>query len=243
MHFLCIDMNEQHTTSFSILYQDESLVAIHKPSRIAVHRDEFTPRRERTCVDLLREQLGRTLHPIHRLDGGTSGVLLFGFESEFIAALGVQFAGREVQKTYHAVTRGYVPDEVICDDGLRKGDKTLDAKTTFRCLKRLEMPWPNERFAQSRYSFVEVRPETGRFHQIRRHANYLAYPLVGDTAHGDSEHNFLWRDHRNCHRLLLHASSIEFTHPTTKKRLAVNCPLSEDFAIHLTELPWTDLRK
>lgn len=234
-----MDLAEDKIISgFQILYQDEWLVAIHKPSRISVHRDEFTPRRERTCVDIIREQFQKSLNPIHRLDGGTSGVLLFSDHPEFTAALSAQFSGRDVSKTYHAITRGFVPLELRCADPLRRADKMLEAATTFRCLKRIELPWPNERFPQSRYSFVEVTPETGRFHQIRRHANYVAHPLVGDTAHGDSDHNYLWRDHRSCHRLLLHASSLEFTHPMKDERMRIECAMPEDFARHLTELPW-----
>ena len=226
--------------SFPILYQDEWFVAIHKPSRIAVHRDEFTPRRERTCVDVIRDQLKLDLNPIHRLDGGTSGVLLFSAHAKITAAISAQFMGRDVKKIYHAVTRGYVPAELRCEDHLKKDDKLQEAKTVFYGLKRLELPWPNERFPQSRYSFVKILPETGRFHQIRRHANYLAHPLVGDTAHGDNIHNNLWREHRNCHRLLLHASSIAFKHPVSGVEMNVECPLPEDFARHLNEMPWAD---
>lgn len=226
--------------SFSILYQDEWFVAIHKPSRIAVHRDEFTPKRERTCVDVIRDQLKRDFNPIHRLDGGTSGVLLFSADARITAAISAQFSGRDVKKIYHAIARGYVPTELSCDDNLKKADKLQQAKTVFRCLKRLELPWPNERFPQSRYSFVEITPETGRFHQIRRHANYLAHPLVGDTAHGDNIHNNLWREHRNCHRLLLHASSITFKHPVSNAEMRIESSLPEDFARHMREMPWLD---
>lgn len=227
--------------SFSILYQDEWMVAIDKPSGIAVHRDEFTRRDEITCVQILRDQMQCALHPIHRLDGGTSGVLIFGYEREFIAALSEKFTDRSVGKTYHAITRGYVPQNVRCEQPLKKGGKFQEAATAFRCLKRIELPWPNERFAQSRYSFVEIKPETGRFHQIRRHANYLAYPLVGDTAHGDNIHNDHWRSQRNCHRLLLHAGGVQFIHPMTSVLTKISSPLPGDFQRHLDELCWVDL--
>ena len=114
----------------------------------------------------------------------------------------------------------------------------LDAESQFIPLAHLEVPWKNKKYPESRYSFVEVIPKTGRFHQIRRHASHLGHPIVGDTKHGNGDHNQLWRRHLNCNRLLLHAASLEFTHPLSGLSVVCKAELPESFAVALTQLPW-----
>lgn len=205
-----------------ILYEDESLVAINKPSGWDVHRNEFN--RDRPIVlQALRNQINKEVHPIHRLDGGTSGVLLFATDRDVLKFLNDQFQNRETKKTYHCITRGYAKD-LICQEPLRVHEKTVEAETEIKCLSKIELPWPNEKFPQSRYSYLEIKPRTGRFHQIRRHLRDLGWPIVGDTKHGDSHHNQIWRDRLNIHRLLLHASQLEISHPNGEI-LTVSAPL------------------
>lgn len=224
----------------SVLYEDACLLVLSKPSGLAVHRDEFSSRRMPTCVAWVRDQFGEGIHPVHRLDAATSGVLVFAKQKDVLAKMGEQFMSRNVDKAYLCVMRGWMKDMVRCELPMkREQDQNIqEATTVFKPLKRLEMPWANERFAQSRYTFAEVFPLTGRFHQIRRHANYLAFPLVGDTKHGDSEHNRIWRRERKSHRLLLHASSLRCFHPLTGESMQWQAPLPEDFRLHLEELPW-----
>lgn len=223
-----------------VLYEDAWLLVIAKPSGLAVHRDEFSSRRMPTCIAWVRDQFGDGIHPVHRLDGATSGVLVFAKQKDILAKMGEQFMSRSVEKSYLCIMRGWMKDVVRCELPMkREQDQVIqEACTVFRPLKRLEMPWKNERFAQSRYTFAQVLPETGRFHQIRRHANYLAFPLVGDTKHGDSEHNRIWRRERDCHRLLLHAASLSCSHPVTGENMRWEAPLPGDFRLHLEELPW-----
>lgn len=228
------------TTSLEILYRDDDVIAINKPSGLMVHRDAFTPRDTPACLQILRDQTGIQVHPVHRLDGGTSGVLLFAWSKDVLAKLMQEFMDRTTEKRYHAIVRGWFPQAASCDRPMTVDGKMQDAKTHFRALKYLEMPWANERFPQSRYSYIEATPETGRFHQIRRHANYLAHPIVGDTKHGDNIHNQLWRDHRHCHRLLLHASKLSVRHPRTRATLTISAPLPKDFLQAFQDMPWRD---
>ncbi len=233
-----------------ILYQDEHLIAIDKPEGLAVHRDDFSSRDQPACLQILRDQLGREVHPVHRLDAATSGALLFTFDRQILAAMMGQFMERRVEKIYHAIFRGWLRESVTCEMPMKKyfdkrharsvdaGDGFQEASTVFVPVKWLEVPWVNEKFPMSRYTFVKVMPRTGRYHQIRRHACYLAHPIVGDTTRGDGDHNRLWRSNRSSHRLLLHASSIKVLHPVTGLNLVIDSELPKSFAVHLVELPW-----
>ncbi|MEY4632520.1 MAG: tRNA pseudouridine synthase [Pseudomonadota bacterium] len=207
-------VRELNRLVLEVLYQDDYLVAVDKPSGWDVHRGGVAGKGAQRPVVLqaLRDQLGKAVHTVHRLDGGTSGVLLFALDKDSQRLLNASFESRQVKKSYVALVRGFARDG-SCADSLRVGNAIQDAFTTFKCLAQIELPWPNEKYAQSRYSLVEAIPETGRYHQIRRHLNHLGWPVVGDTAHGDGSHNRLWREHVAVDRLMLHAASIAFQHP------------------------------
>jgi tRNA pseudouridine65 synthase len=234
-------------SDLKILFLDDDLVAVDKPEGIPVHRDKFSVWGQPACLQILRDQLSREVHPVHRLDSATSGVLLFAFSADNVTNFMNQFSERQVKKIYHAVVRGWVKNPESCKQPMKR--KSVDgrsdaivqsAETDFFPLSYLSMPWINEKFPESRYTFLRAEPLTGRYHQIRRHANYLAHPVVGDTKHGDSDHNVIWRKHRDCHRLLLHASEIRIKHPKTNLELQIQSPLPMSFARHLVELPFKD---
>jgi tRNA pseudouridine65 synthase len=221
-----------------ILYRDELIVAVNKPSGWDVHRNEFNRHRP-IVLQSLRNQINKEVHPVHRLDGGTSGVLLFATEKEVLRFLNDQFQSRETTKVYHCISRGFAKD-INCQEPLRVHENVVDAETDFKCLAQIVLPWPNEKFPQSRYSFLEARPKTGRFHQIRRHLRYLGWPIAGDTKHGDGTHNQLWRDQMKIERLLLHASSLTILHPNNEK-LTITAPLPSEFDQALGLQGWNHL--
>lgn len=210
-----------------ILYQDKHLVAINKPTALLVHRSLIDKRAQAFALQLTRNQIGQRVYPVHRLDKPTSGVLLFALSSEMAKCLSLQFAQRGVQKTYHALVRGYTNPEGLIDYPLvEQLDKIADANadnnkpaqsavTSYRCLENVELPFAVGRYTTARYSWIELTPHTGRKHQLRRHMKHIFHPIVGDTTHGDGRHNTLVREQFDCHRLMLHASGIEFTHPET----------------------------
>jgi tRNA pseudouridine65 synthase len=188
--------------------------AIDKPSGLVVHRSEQSADR-RTCMTLLRDQLGRHVYPVHRLDRGASGVLVFGLDPVATRGLAGSFAERRARKRYLAVVRGWAEDAGEIDRPLARepGGRSDDALTRFRCLDRVELPCAVGRYASARYSLLELEPHTGRTHQLRRHLAGISHPIVGDVTHGDSRHNRFFRERFGSHRLLLHAYRLSLAHP------------------------------
>ena len=182
---------------FRLLYESESFVAIDKPAGVHVHPPEdvrFRIPKFQNGLALLRDQLGRYVYPVHRLDRATIGVVLYALSSESASALAGMFYRREIEKTYYAVVRGWTAESGEIDSPLsEEGKPEVPARTRFGRIGSAELPWPGSRFPASRYSLVRVVPETGRFHQIRRHLRRLNHPIVGDPVHGDGVHNRNWR--------------------------------------------------
>jgi tRNA pseudouridine65 synthase len=212
-----------------ILYRDLDLVAICKPSGLVVHRSEHATDRVNTLT-LLRDQLGRRVHPVHRLDRGASGALLFALDPDLVQPLSAAFARREVDKAYLAVVRGFAPeattiDSPVSDDG---GGRAQPAETRLRRLGSVELPHSLSSHPTTRYSLVEAVPLTGRTHQIRRHLAHIRHPIVGDVTHGDGRHNRFFREHFGVRRLLLHARTLAFVHPRTGLRVQVVAPLPDE---------------
>ena len=244
--------SEENQEKLEILYRDEHLVAVNKPSGLLVHRSEIDRRETRFALQQVRDQLGQWAYPVHRLDRPTSGVLLLALSPDAARRLGEVFAAGAVEKTYLAVVRGVTPEEGIIDyplteeldrysDRRARPDKgPQPAVTEFRRLATVELPCPVGRYATSRYSLVEARPKTGRKHQLRRHFKHLFHPLIGDTKHGEGRHNRFFRDSFACHRLLLAAVEIALPHPVTGQPLRINAPLEDSFAGVIESLGWKE---
>lgn len=188
---------------------------IDKPSGFHVHPPEINahkvPRRK-IILHQLRDQIGQHVYPVHRLDVSTSGVMVFALSSEAAREICFQFESQRVQKTYWAVVRGHMEPEGVIDLPLESDSSGLlvEARTEFRTLKRIELPFAVGPYPTSRYSWIEAMPRTGRFHQIRRHLNRISHPIVGDAQHGDSRHNRFIREEYGISGLCLRAVSIEF---------------------------------
>lgn len=225
----------------TLLHQDDQVVAIDKPSGLVVHRSEEASDRD-NCMTRLRRQLGRWVWPVHRLDRGASGVLLFGLDAEAARGLAQAFAQRRVDKLYLAVVRGHAPAAGLIDHALTddEGGPTCEATTRFACLAQVELPIAVGRYSSARYSLVSAAPLTGRRHQIRRHLRHLGHPLVGDVTHGEGRHNRLFREHFGCWRLLLHAWHLRAPHPGQAADLDVHAPLPLAFAQLCERLGWSD---
>ncbi|WP_246167742.1 tRNA pseudouridine(65) synthase TruC [Propionivibrio limicola] len=233
-----------------ILYRDEYLIAVHKPSGLLVHRTFLDRHETRFAVQLLRDQIGQHVHPTHRLDRGTSGILLFALDRDVCSAVGKQFEAQNVDKTYLAIVRGY-PDEAgridhpltrqFDDYEFRKSAGTAEAQeavTTFRRLATVELPYPVDRYPTSRYALLELKPETGRKHQLRRHLKHISHPIIGDATYGKGRHNRLFQELFGCHRLLLACTELRLTHPVSGDALRITCPLAEEFRSVLVRLGW-----
>ncbi len=231
-----------------ILYRDDTLVAIDKPSGWLVHRSDIDRHETRIAVQALRDQLGRHVHPVHRLDKGTSGVLLFALDKETGRRLGDRFAGHQVEKTYRAVVRGWPPEAGRIDhplrdveddySGMAAGDGTREAVTDYRRLACIELPHRVDRYPTARYALLSLCPKTGRRHQLRRHLKHLSHPIIGDATYGKGRHNRLFQSAFGCHRLLLACVELRFRHPESGEPITITAPLGGDFARLLTRFGW-----
>jgi tRNA pseudouridine65 synthase len=212
------------TLIIPILFEDSALVVVDKPSGLAVHRSKYVggPRDESYVLQIVRDQIGSRVYPIHRLDRATSGVLLFAKSSAVASLLSEQFQHRLVSKSYEAIVRGWINQQLTCDYPLLFKDLSREAVTHYTPVTQWEVPLPSAKYPSSRYSLVKIRPETGRMHQIRRHCKHLFHPIIGDTKYGDGHHNRIWREHFNSHRLMLHATKIGFMHPVSRLPLVVD---------------------
>jgi len=232
-------MDEQE--SLEILYQDEYIVAVNKPSGLLVHRSWIDKDETRFAIQILRDQIGQYVYPVHRLDKPTSGVLLFALSKEMARALSEQMQEGLFKKEYIAVVRGYTEEEGEIDYPLKEVlDKMTDAKartdkqaqeaiTLYKKFSQVELPFAVGRYQTTRYSLLRLRPQTGRKHQLRRHMKHILHPIVGDTKYGRHEHNVFFRQRYNSHRLLLHASSLSIVHPVSTKELRFEAGLDEVF--------------
>lgn len=208
-----------------VLFEDESLLVIDKPSGVSVHRGLDADRD--TIVRRLR-LMGEAAHPVHRLDRGTSGVLICARSAPVAAALGRSFAEDAPRKIYVALVRGEAPEAIEVDHPVRSGESgpLVAARTT---LERLAVVVASSSILRERrYSLVRARPHSGRFHQIRRHLKHTGHPIIGDANYGRSEHNRFCASAFGLRRLALHAASITFGHPKTGAPLVVYAPLPAD---------------
>ena len=227
--------------SLSILFQDEHIVVIDKPAGLLVHRSKIDVHAREFAMQMLRDQIGQPVFPVHRIDRPTAGVLLFALDSETARELSLQFEIRSGSKTYCAIVRGHSPlsgcwDEPLLEKHDRIVDKQADkskpaqsAVTNFETAKHWTVPYSVGKYTTSRYSLVDVHPLTGRKHQIRRHFNHMAFPIIGDTTYGDRRHNRLFRETFGIHRLLLVAKSLKFVHPKTGLEMKIESELGLEF--------------
>lgn len=233
-----------------ILFRDEHIVVIDKPPGLLVHRSEIDRHETRFAIQILRNQIGQKVWPAHRLDRGTSGVLLFGLTPEIARQLGQQFEAGTIEKRYWAVVRGHPPASGSIDHPLSRqrdayefqgelsSKEAQPALTHFRKLAEIELPVEIDRYPTSRYALLEVEPVTGRRHQIRRHLKHIAHPVIGDATHGKGRHNRYFAEHLNCHRLLLACVRLCFNHPVDNRRLEIKAPVSGEFAATLARFGW-----
>lgn len=217
-----------------ILYQDDYLVAISKPNGLLVHRSSMAGDAMEFALQILRNQLDRYVFPCHRLDRKTSGVLLFALDENTNSLMQKLFLAGEVQKKYLAIVRGFTPDQQIIDYPLKNDErKVQDAITGFKTLAQSEIPVPFGNHPTSRYSLIEVTPQTGRMHQIRKHMAHIFHPIIGDRPHGCNKQNKLFKEKWNMTTMMLHASSLEFIHPVSKEQIKINAqPLPEFLRVH-----------
>ncbi len=199
-----------------IVHRDARCVVVEKPSGIATHRGWDGD--DDALLQRVRDEVGCWVYPVHRLDRGASGLVLFALEPE--AARAFSLAWPEADKRYLAITRGHPPDHLMVDHPIPRapGEERVEARTEI---------WRRDTFG--RYALVEARLHTGRLHQIRRHLKHISCPLIGDVRYGKGEHNRRFRTEHALHRLALHCTRLAVAHPDGSL-LAVESPLPADLA-------------
>lgn len=197
---------------------------VNKPPGVIVHRGLAQDAED--VMRTLRDHIGARVYPVHRLDRGTSGALLFALSPSAARVLGKAFEEGRVSKRYWALTRGRPLDGEI-DHAIekREGGPKVQAVTRVRCLG-----------VAGRYALVEACPLTGRLHQIRRHLKHVSCPIIGDVRYGKGEHNRYFREHYALHRLALHAMELSFEQPDTGAPLCVRAPLEAQMKSALAAL-------
>lgn len=213
-----------------MLARGEDWIVIAKPPRLVVHRTEGA-RFDVPALQRVRDMVGGYVYPIHRLDRAASGCLLFATERAAAAGLHRALARPDTAKTYLAFVRGcYKPEGPVVVDTPMKDDNGIlkDARSTVDWVGRSREP---------RCSLLRVQPETGRWHQVRRHVRDLTHPIIGDSNHGDTTINRWWKTEHGVRRLGLHALALEMTFPDGERRRIV-CPLFKDQGKLFRRMPW-----
>jgi tRNA pseudouridine65 synthase len=201
-----------------VLYEDASLLAVLKPAGLLVHRSALDAQETDTLEARARKQFGPGLHLAHRLDKGTSGVLLLAKGAASASLLGEAFRHERIAKTYLGLVRGWPAlDEGLVDHPLARdperpsqGQVLLVSQTRWQVLRRLEWPVSSQpAFATTRGALLQLEPLQGRRHQLRRHCKHMAHPLIGDATHGKGPLNRALAEHFGLTRLWLHAWQLQ----------------------------------
>ena len=227
-----------------ILYRDDYLAIVNKPTGWLVHRTPLDKGETRFVLQTLRDQIGQHVWPVHRLDKGTSGVLLFALNAEVARTLGQAFeSGEGLQKTYRAVVRGWPADAGLIDHPLKRMPDDMrtertevqPAQSRFATLRRFELPIPHSQaqqgFASTRCAEVALEPLTGRRHQLRRHMKHIAHPILGDATHGKGPLNRAVADLIGLQRLWLHAERLQLAHPVDGQALVIEAPCPAEWTL------------
>jgi tRNA pseudouridine65 synthase len=217
--------------NLEVLFVDDALAVVDKPAGLMVHDSALARGETDFAADRLRDQFGKPIFLVHRLDRATSGCLLLAFDRDVASALGKTLMARDVGKAYLAVCRGWPEERFTVDyplDGGPGKPVKKPAVTAYERLAMCELDLPSAGFPTSRYALLRARPQTGRFRQIRRHLKHVSHHLIGDTSHGDGRHNRAFRM-LGIHRMLLHAHRLAFTHPVTGARIDAIAPPDAEF--------------
>lgn len=218
-----------------ILHELENYIVLFKPAGWFVHSPDDKRAqiqfKDKILTTWFYKNFRKKYFPVHRLDFGTEGLLLWGKSREATGILSSLNRNGQFEKTYHAVVRGYlepINGKIELPLFSQRFQVDQPSLTDYKTLKRLEFPVQiNSPHPTSRYSLLEVRLQSGRWHQIRRHMDQIHHPVIGDQRHGDSHHNRYFRDDLKLPGLLLKAISLKFVDPWTGQPTEYLSPSTE----------------
>jgi tRNA pseudouridine65 synthase len=226
-----------------IIFEDDHCIVANKPNNVLVHHSYYARNiTDDSLLQILKQQTGHKFYPVHRLDRKTSGLILLAKKKEFVSKFQELFDNKEISKKYVALVRGYCNDSGIIDSRVKNPDTGVykDALTHYKLINKVETDVAVHPYSTSRYSIIELEPKTGRTHQLRKHLNKIAHPIIGDHKYGNRHHNQMFTERFNIDNLYLHAKSLQFLHPFTDKEIKLNSELPEfwnkpmnDFGIKL----------
>lgn len=232
-------MSDLPDESLRLLFHDEGMAIVDKPSGLAVHKG--LDRSDDNVLRRLHRQLDTWVWPSHRLDRATSGALVFALNELAARSLALAFQEGLAQKRYLAWVRGAPePREGVIDHPVPRAEKSeerLEAVTDYATRAIAA----DVRTGQPRYGLVMCWPRTGRYHQIRRHMRHVHCPILGDTTYGDNKENRALRAHGGLHRLALHAIGLSIPHwRDAERRVEVVAPIPEDLRAPMRAYGVTD---
>ncbi|MFO7829994.1 MAG: pseudouridine synthase [Bacteroidales bacterium] len=213
-----------------IIYQDNELIICNKPINLPVHKNDFMPHDAPYLTKQIGQLLNKSVYNVHRLDSKTSGLIVLAFTPEIAKILTLQFEHRQVEKVYYALVREN-PESGTFDENvlIKKRGKKKPAITHFKTLESIKTNICYKEFENINLSLVEIKPETGRWHQIRQHFAMHRFDILGDTHHGDWTLNRIITDKTEIKRLFLHAGQLSFTHPEQQQKVHFETPIPVDF--------------
>lgn len=229
-----LGQKEQDYIHGLVYYEDDVLIAFNKPSGLAVQGGSGVTVDVDRLLTAFTTRKGRKPKLVHRLDRETSGLLIVAKTSPAAAHLSAQFAGRRVKKHYLALVGG----KVVAEKGQIDLPLVKIKSGGIDLMRPANAGEAEAQAAQTAYrvlasgtaaSFVEVTPQTGRMHQIRVHFAASGHALAGDTKYG----GLLLLAGKPCPRLMLHASALDFTHPTTGEPMHFSVPPPDDFSAYV----------
>lgn len=227
-----------------LIYESDDLIVINKPYGYFVHKSSLDATSDQILMYPVRDFAGCHVYPIHRLDRKTTGVLLFAKNKVALAFYNRLFEERQVEKTYLTICRGFMPQSGSIDYALKlESGKIQDAITNYKSIQHSEIPMAGYKFPTSRFTLVEFYPETGRMHQIRKHAAHIFHPIVADRPHGCNKLNRILIEELNIHHMPLHAYQLEIKGQNQAKALILKAPLPDEFLLTGKLLGFDDLEK
>lgn len=225
-----------------ILHSDDYCILVSKPNNVLVHHAHHSRNKidEDSLLQLLEQQGITKCYPVHRLDRKTSGIILLAKKTEYVSKFQALFTEQQIDKIYYAVVRGWAPQSRVIDSPVkgRDADVYKDAETHVRLLATKSLNIAVGPYKSSRYSMVELRPKTGRLHQLRIHLNKISYPLINDPKYGDKNHNVMYEKKFGWNKMFLHAGSLKFKHPFTNQDLCFDADFPKDWMELFKEFNW-----
>jgi len=224
---------------FKVLYEDEHILAVDKPSGLAIHPGSGIT--GETLVDQVRAYLARQgvqtpegefkPSPAHRLDRETSGVVVVAKTRQAMVRLTEMFTAGEADKTYLALAKGrFQRESGSIDLRLAEHQQTYASKQQRGVNLQAALTHWKKLAGGPEATLLELTIETGRTHQIRRHLEAIGHPVVGDTKYGDFPFNRIAQRQWGVRRMFLHSARLALAHPLTKKRLIFESPLPQQLA-------------